>query len=102
MTDYADYVMQNEKVAVDLHIKKVQQAIEEEDRDAVNATAKELKDYADKLAQPGISGSRKPEKEEAAKVELEKARNNAVSTINWVKSEMEKRKDKISQKTEKY
>jgi ElaB/YqjD/DUF883 family membrane-anchored ribosome-binding protein len=98
MTDYADYVMQNEKVAVDLHIKKVQQAIEEEDRDAVNATAKELKDYADKLAQTWDQRKQEAaEKEEAAKAELEKARNNAVSTINWVKSEMEKRKDKISQ-----
>ena len=57
-----------------------------------------MKDYADKLAQTWDQRKQEAaEKEEAAKAELEKARNNAVSTINWVKSEMEKRKDKISQ-----
>ena len=88
--------MQNEKVAVDLPIKKdYKLAIEEEDRDAVNATAKELKVITqNKLAQTWDQRKQEAAVERGSRQSWtgKKHGKYAVSTINWVKSEMEKRK----------
>jgi len=96
MADYTDYVTQNEKVAVDLHIKKVEQAIEKEDRDAVRSTARELKDYINKQTQTWVQRKKEAEEKKAADAALKKARDNAKAAINSVSAGINDRKDKIS------
>ncbi|NLX71462.1 MAG: hypothetical protein GX024_11370 [Clostridiales bacterium] len=96
MSGYTDYVTQDEKAAINQYINKVQHAIEKEDRNDISSSAKELKGYVDKLIQTWEQRKKEAEEKEAAKAQLEKARNDARNAVAWVKSEMNKRKDKIS------
>ncbi len=88
MTTYSNYINQDEKVGIDMRIKKVQQEIDNKDVAKIKSTSKELKVYADKVAANCEQRKKEYEESQTAEKALNDARGKARNAIDEVKARL--------------
>jgi len=97
MSTYAAYIKQDEKAGIQLRIDKVQRGIEDEDIEAVNQAARELKDYINKLVETCAQRKKEYEERKAHEQALNDARKNAEQVMQWVTAQINEKGDNLSQ-----